>query len=151
MNLSQMPKWAYWALSGSAVICGIILCALGAGAVGGPLIAAGAGSIIGGYMNEANGGSFLAGYIGGAVTGVLCAIGAGYAAASFVAASNAVTNLGVVTNLALGVSYSFVGGMTGNYIGSSITNMIDGNNVEPISLLHDSVLLSTLNIISAIG
>lgn len=151
MNLSQIPKWVYWALSGSAVICGIILCALGAGAVGGPLIAAGAGSIIGGYVNEANGGSFAAGYLGGAVTGVLCAIGAGYAATSFIAASNAVTSLGVITNLALGVSYSFVGGMTGNYIGASITNMIDGNNIEPISLLHDSVLLGALNIISGIG
>lgn len=85
------------------------------------------------------------------MTCALCAIGAGYAAPVFLAASEALTSVTAITNLALGVGCSFVGGMAGNYIGTSITNLIDGNNIELTAVLQDSVLLGTLNLISGLG
>lgn len=51
----------------------------------------------------------------------------------------------------LGVGCSFVSGMAANYIGTSIKNILDGSARELSSLLLDSAMFGTLNLIPGIG
>ena len=147
----NLPKWVAWALSVTAIVVGVALCATGVGgAAGSILLASGAGSLIGGYVNEANGGSFTAGYIGGAVTGALCGYGAALGASAISSAVSSKVITYATYKTAEAVAYCFVGGMAGTYIGNSITAMIDSSNLDE-NLLNNSIACGALNIISAIG
>lgn len=150
-----MPKWLAWTLSGSAIIGGIILCATGVGGIlGTVLIGAGAGSIINGYISEANGGDFTAGYIGGAISGALCATGAGLGGLAFNAASNAV-GAACIGYVALGLGTSFAGGFVGNIAGELATNWIDPNlsisNMDWNSTINTSLVMGGLNIFAGLA
>ena len=148
-------KWWAWILSGIAVAAGIVLSATGSlGIAGGVLIGAGAGSLINGYVNEANGGSFAAGYIGGAISGALCGVGAGFGGLAFAAATNSV-GLSCIGYLSLGVLESFSGGFFGNFAGTLYTDWhnsgFTGVNLNMSDLLATSTIMGALNIFAGIG
>jgi len=124
------------------------------GVIGGALIGAGAGSLINGYVTEANGGDFTAGYIGGAISGLLCGLGAGFGGAALVAASKTV-NFVCMGYLALGVTASFAGGFAGNLAGTVYTSWhnsgfksVDINWGETIGM---STIMGLLNIFAGMG
>ena len=153
----HLPEWAAWLISGAAIVGGILLTVATAGigsVIGGALIGAGAGSLINGYVTEANGGDFTAGYIGGAISGALCGLGAGFGGAAFVAASEAV-NFACMGYLALGVTASFAGGFAGNLAGTVYTSWhnsgfksVDINWGETIGM---STIMGLLNIFAGVG
>ncbi|MDY4937354.1 MAG: RHS repeat-associated core domain-containing protein, partial [Candidatus Onthovivens sp.] len=153
----HLPEWAAWLISGAAIVVGIVLTVATAGigsVIGGALIGAGSGSLINGYVTEVNGGDFTAGYIGGAISGALCGLGAGFGGAAFVAASEAV-NFACIGYLALGVTASFVGGFAGNLAGTVYTSWhnsgfksVDINWGETIGM---STIMGLLNIFAGMG
>lgn len=153
----HLPEWAAWLISGAAIVGGIVLTVATAGigsVIGGALIGAGAGSLINGYVTEANGGDFTAGYIGGAISGALCGLGAGFGGAAFVAASEAV-NFACIGYMALGVTASFAGGFAGNLAGTVYTSWhnsgfksVDINWGETIGM---STIMGLLNIFAGMG
>ncbi len=135
-------------LSAAAIVGGIVLCATGVGGIaGGVLLGAGAGSLISGYVNEANNGSFVGGWVGGAISGALCGTGAGIGGSLFIAATETV-DLATIGLLSAGVGTSFAGGFLGNFIGSSVTSIIDGNTIDYGRLALDSTVMGSLNIIA---
>lgn len=151
----HLPKWAAWLISGAAIVGGVILCATGVGGIaGGVLIGAGAGSLINGYVNEANGGDFTAGYVGGAISGALCGVGAGFGGLAIVAASK-VAGAACLGYLALGAASSFAGGFAGNLLGTVYTSWHDsgfkGVNLNWGETFGMSALMGTLNIFAGIG
>ena len=153
----HLPEWAAWLISGAAIVGGIVLTVATAGigsVIGGALIGAGAGSLINGYVTEANGGNFTAGYIGGAISGALCGLGAGFGGAAFVAASEAV-DFACMGYLALGLTASFAGGFAGNLAGTVYTSWhnsgfksVDINWGETIGM---SIIMGLLNIFAGMG
>ena len=154
-NSGHMPEWLGWIISGVAIIGGIILCATGVGGIaGGVLIGAGAGSLINGYVAKANGGDFTAGYIGGAISGALCGVGAGFGGLAFMTAAN-VTNLACIGYLALGATVSFAGGFVGNLAGTVYTNW-HNSGFERVTIDWQetfvlSAMTGALNVFAGIG
>ena len=120
----------------------------------GVLIGAGAGSLINGYINKANGGSFTAGYIGGALSGALCAIGAGYGGVALTMMSQA-TNMAGFGYLLVAMGTSYAGGILGNIIGTATTNWIDSNfesiKIDWNEVIPMSLIMGSLNFFAAFG
>lgn len=153
-------KWLAWLISGVLVTAGIVACAVaapgifGLGLIGGICIGIGAGSIINGYVTEANGGSFWGGYIGGAISGALCAVGAGFGGLVFALATKSVGTL-CLGYLSLGCLTSFAGGFLGNFAGTIYTDWHNSGfnsvNLDMSELLSTSAIMGTLNIFAGMG
>ena len=146
-NGYSVLDWLLGIISIGAVIAGTILIATGAGAfLGGVLISAGINSMVTGFTTMASGGTFTAGWIGGAITGLLAGIGAGFA-------GSIIANIGVniFEDIALSVLISIGSGFIGSLLGSVTTNFIDGvqNNWE--NILKNATVLGFFNIFSVYG
>ena len=143
------PKWWQWTISGLMVAGGIVLVATGAGGVlGGALICAGANSIIGSYLSEASGGSSLAGWAGGMATGMICGAGAGFGGMLFNAAAETAGTT-CLLNLGEAIAVPFVAGVVGNTTGEIVSATIDKKELEPEEVITSSLLVGSLNTISA--
>ena len=151
--LGTIPEWAAWIISGVAVVGGIALIALTGpvlGLIGGALVAAGVGALVGGYTNKAAGGSFIAGYLGGFVSGFITGLGVGLGGFAFYAAAET-AGLVMMANLGASAIFSFAGGFLGNYYGSMLVSNIDKTEFDEKTVILNSILLGTLNILAGFG
>ena len=145
------PEWWQWVVSGAAVVAGVALTATGVGGVlGGALICAGANSIIGSYTSEAAGGSSTAGWIGGAITGGLCGVGAGWAAKVLNVATRAVGGV-CLGKVATAGAVAFGSGFVGSVAGQLATAIWDRAEVDLGNVMYSATTTGVINCLSGIG
>ncbi len=120
-------------ISGVLIAVGLAMTILSSGTLGklgATFISAGVSSFLGGIQSKLSGGSYWAGYVGGLVSGTIAGLGA------FL---GSVLGFGILAG---------IGGMAGNFVGTALTDHMNGKNILSkeylLNLAAESVLSGLL-------
>ena len=143
--------WLLGIISAILVVVGTVLIATGIGAgFGGLMISVGANSLVSGLTNTISGGSFTAGWFGGAVTGLLAGLSAGFAG-SLILRATTISGLKALGTTLSAYAISYAGGFSGSIVGNMISNAYDNKKNDWNTIFTNASILGLLNIFAGYG